>query len=169
MSHCDLLVLKRTSVEAPPENFFADADEIVEHYDHLMDYITEYDRKDYEKVFSGMIRYLKALCGEENIMVTGPLTFKLKRTGIIRYFTDLRSTLFNIVQHNQERPVEEFIDYGLHGWRMIKELIGKDYSGLWQLEDDSPESVTSFFQDLYLFHKEDELELELIQAFDFHF
>lgn len=169
MSHANIFVLKRTSADDVYDTFKADEDQLAENLSYCTDYVTEQSPVDYEEIFSKAFQYLTIKCGgEQYITKTGPLSFKLTRRGIVFYFEALRIDLIQMAKNIENGPIDLFINNTLHGWWTIKELIETDYDGLWKFEDFFPLPLTSFLQKLYILG-EGEYELELIQAFDYHY
>ena len=163
MSHCDIYGVKRINVEDRYDSFTTDEDEMFNQID-IMDYATEYETKHLPGLVSKLCQYLRAICGEHNVSQTGDTSFILTRAGIEEYFSRMRSAL----QLAIEAPLEQFISNGTNGWWAIRDMIETPFGIYWKFEDSRALPTTSFLQDLYA-EGQEQYELVLIQAFDYHF
>lgn len=167
MSHSTIFVVKRAGMNDTCDLFKTDEEALFESLSHIADYVDEYDKEKTGMLAAQACSYLQEACGRENVTMTSNGTFKVTRAGIVQYFTQLLKLLSASVKTAQERPIEEFIGYGMRGWYGMKDLIETSWGLYWKYEDTCPLPTTSFLQDLYL-GGQDEYELELVQAFDYH-
>ena len=138
----------------------------------LADYTEEVSLQDQH--FSQLAALLENHLGKDNLAVDqSRRRITGNRSGIIRYFNDLRAAIKEAIALAMDNPIEDFIHLrGESDWYAIKTLIDDPFDTQFYMEGYGCGSITTFTHHLYVqmgFKQTDTLTLELTQVFDAHY
>ena len=127
-----------------------------------------------EQHFVRLASLLEKHFGKDNLAVDqSRRRITVNRSGIIRYFNDLRAAIKEAIALAMDNPIEDFIHLrGESDWYAIKTLIDDPFDTQFYMEGYGCGSITTFTHHLYVqmgFKQTDTLTLELTQVFDAHY
>ena len=138
----------------------------------LADYTEEVTLQ--EQHFSRLASLLEKHFGKDNLAVDqSRRRITVNRSGIIRYFNDLRAAIKEAIAFAMDKPIEDFIHLrGESDWYAIKTLIDDPFAAQFYMDGYGSGSITVFAHNLFVqmgYEQAESLTLELAQVFDAHY
>jgi len=138
----------------------------------LADYTEEVTLQ--EQHFVRLASLLEKHFGKDNLAVDqSRRRITVNRSGIIRYFNDLRAAIKEAIALAMDNPIEDFIHLrGESDWYAIKTLIDDPFDTQFYMDGYGSGSITVFAHNLFVqmgYEQAESLTLELAQVFDAHY
>ena len=148
-----------------------DEDSVFEESQGFADYVAEIDITEDE--IKWLWDTLMKFFGNENV-TRNELSFTIKKDGALEYFKRMRADLLRILEEDKDRPIEDFINFGIENcnWWQLRERIDSDFNPHFAIDDNLFQTPTNFADDVLTYCSADKtnaITLELKQIFDFHF
>ena len=127
-----------------------------------------------EQHFVRLASLLEKHFGKDNLAVNqSHKRITVNRSGVIRYFNDLRTAIKEAIAFAMDKPIEDFIHLrGESDWYAIKTMIDDPFAAQFYMDGYGSGSITVFAHNLFVqmgYEQAESLTLELTQIFDAHY